>query len=196
MDKREFLEGLGRRLSGLASKDREERLAFYGEMIDDRMDEGLSEEAAVAAVGSAEEIAAQILGETPAAVPATEQTGPKRKWEAWWIVLLILGAPLGISAVSVGFSLYVSWWAVIVSAWAVFGSLIAAAVGAVISGVVCFCMGQGLPGLAVIAGGLICTGLSVFAFFACRAVTKGTVLATKRAVAGLKKLFTGKENAQ
>ena len=56
MDKQEFLKKLRQ---GLPAEDREERILFYTEMIDDRMEEGYSEEEAVASVGSLDEILAQ-----------------------------------------------------------------------------------------------------------------------------------------
>lgn len=196
MRKQEFLERLGRRLSGLPQKDREERLTFYGEMIDDRMDDGLPEEEAVAAVGDVDEIAAQILADTPATLPVKEQPKPKSTPEVWLLVLLILGAPLGLSAVSVVFSVYISWWAVIISAWAVFGSLIAAAVGALIAGVVLLCTGQTMPGVAMLAGAMTCAGCSIFVFFGCKAVTRGTIWLTKKLVQMIKNLFVKKEDAQ
>jgi len=52
MNKQEFIEALYRRLSDLPWQDVEERLNFYGEMIEDHMEEGLSEEEAVASMGS------------------------------------------------------------------------------------------------------------------------------------------------
>ena len=51
MTKLKFLLLLNERLSHLPSKEVEERLAFYSEMIEDRMEEGLSEEEAVSEVG-------------------------------------------------------------------------------------------------------------------------------------------------
>ena len=44
MTKNEFISRLRARLSGLPKDEIRERLAFYGEMIDDRIEEGLSEE--------------------------------------------------------------------------------------------------------------------------------------------------------
>ena len=44
MTKKEFLSGLRKKLSGLPQEDSEERLNFYSEIIDDRVEEGLSEE--------------------------------------------------------------------------------------------------------------------------------------------------------
>ena len=46
MSKQEFLEQLRRGLPGLPREDIEERLKFYSEMLEDRMEEGLSEEEA------------------------------------------------------------------------------------------------------------------------------------------------------
>ena len=44
MNKQEFLAGLRKGLSGLPQEDIEERLLFYSEMIDDRIEEGMEEE--------------------------------------------------------------------------------------------------------------------------------------------------------
>lgn len=54
MTKEEFLTKLSNGLSGYPAKDREEYLLFYGEMIDDRMEEGLTEEDAVGEIGTAD----------------------------------------------------------------------------------------------------------------------------------------------
>ena len=65
MNKREFLQKLENGLSGLPREDIEQRLSFYAEMIDDRIEDGFSEEEAVAGIGTPEEIAAQVIEETP-----------------------------------------------------------------------------------------------------------------------------------
>ncbi len=65
MTKTEFLLRLREMLSELPQEDAAERLVFYGEMIDDRMEDGLTEDEAVSGIGQPEEIAQQILAETP-----------------------------------------------------------------------------------------------------------------------------------
>ena len=50
MNKREFLEQLKKELSGLPQSDIEDRLTFYGEVIDDRTEEGMTESEAVSGV--------------------------------------------------------------------------------------------------------------------------------------------------
>ena len=65
MTKLQFLLALHDKLAGLPRNEVEERLNFYSEMIEDRMEDGLSEEEAVAAVGSIDEIAEQITADIP-----------------------------------------------------------------------------------------------------------------------------------
>lgn len=59
MKKEEFLEALRAGLAGTA--DAEQALAFYQEMIDDRMEDGMPEEEAVAQVGPLETVLAQAV---------------------------------------------------------------------------------------------------------------------------------------
>lgn len=63
MTKLKFLLSLHEKLSKLPEDDVQERLSFYSEMIEDRMEEGLSEEDAVLAVGTVDNIASQIIAE-------------------------------------------------------------------------------------------------------------------------------------
>jgi len=96
MTKEEFLAKLQNRLAGLPREDLEERLTFYSEMIDDRLEEGLTEEEAIAEIGSVQEVAAQILADTPLTKLMIERVKPKRSLKVWEILLLVLGAPLWI----------------------------------------------------------------------------------------------------
>lgn len=199
MNKREFLAKLRARLSGLPADEVEERLGFWSEMIDDRIEEGLSEEDAVAAVGSAEEIAAQIISEIPLVKIAKEKLKPNRKLKAWEIVLLAVGSPiwlsLAIAAIAVMLSLYVSIWAVIVSVWASFGAVVACAFGGVVSGIGMAICATVPIGLAMVAAGLICAGVSIFLFYGCRAATTGILWLTKKSAFGIKCCFVEKEAA-
>lgn len=64
MSKQEFLGALYNGLSGLPKEDIENSVQFYSEMIDDRMDEGMTENEAVEDIGSVNEIIQQILSES------------------------------------------------------------------------------------------------------------------------------------
>ncbi len=197
MNKQEFLSALRKGLVELPPTEAEERLNFYSEMIDDRTEEGLSEEEAVSAVGSVDEIVSQIMADTPSVKVAKEQPKPKKQWKTWEIILLALGSPiwisLGIATVSVILSLYISWWAVIISLWAVFGSLIGCAVGGLVAGIVTVCIGHAFAGTAVIGAAIVCAGLSILMFYGCYAISKATVILTKKTVIGIINRLTKKE---
>ncbi len=191
MNKQEFLVQLRQELSGLPKTDIEERITFYSEMIDDHMEDGLAEEEAARAVGCPKEIARQTLTDTP------KKADSKRRLKTGEIVLLVLGSPiwlaLGIAAVAVILTLYVSLWSIVISLWAVFGSLIACAFGGVLAGVGFVLNGYALSGVAAIAAGIVCAGLSIFAFYGCKAATKGLVTLTKKSGIWLKRRFIKKE---
>lgn len=199
MSKQEFLSTLRKGLSGLPQDDIEERLTFYSEMIEDRKEDGLSEEEAVSAIGSAQEIVAQVVAEIPLVKIAKERIKSKRRLSAGEIVLLALGSPiwlsLGIAAFAVILSLYISLWAVIISLWAVFASLIGCSIGGVLACVVFTVGGNGASGLAMLAAGIVCAGLAIFMFYGCKAATKGTLILTKKIAIWTKNCFIKKEEA-
>jgi len=199
MNKRAFLAELQKGLSGLPQKDIEERLTFYREMIDDRMEEGLSEEEAVEEFGNVSEIIAQIIADSSFDRSVKQKTNSVKKLKAWEIVLLILGSPVWLSlavvALAVIISLYVVLWAMIISLWAVFVSLAAGILGGTAAGLAFTLNGHALSGIAMIGAGIVCAGVTIFAFFGCKAATKGTLFLTKVCASGIKGCFVKKEEA-
>ena len=193
MSKQAFLTQLREALSGFPQEDIDERLTFYSEMIDDRMEEGLSEEEAVSAVGSVNDIVSQIVAETPLMKLAKERVKPKGKRRTLEIILLILGSPIWLSLLialfAVILSVYISLWSVIISLWSVFGSLCACSLGAVAAGIVMICGGYVPSGIALMGAALVCAGLSIFMFCGCNAATKGILVLTKKLPMWIKKCF-------
>ena len=197
MGKSEFLSALRSRLSGLPQSDVAERLDFYSELIDDRMEEGLSEEAAVAAFGSVDDVATRIVAETPLTKIVKERIKVKRKLRGWEIALLAAGSPiwfsLAIAAFAVVISLYATLWSLIISLWAVFGALAGSALGGLLGGAGFVALGNTSSGLATIAAGLVCAGFGIPLFFGCKAATAGGVVLTKKMALGIKNCFRKKE---
>ena len=65
MNKKEFLAALRAGLAGLPEADVQHWLDFYSEIIEDRMEEGMTESEAVAGGGWGHEIVTQIFYEGP-----------------------------------------------------------------------------------------------------------------------------------
>lgn len=197
MNKSEFLQQLKKELAGIPKEDREERLNFYSEMIDDRMEEGLSEEEAIRAIGSTDEIVRQTVTDR---YWASLKNPPQKKnsLPVWVIVLLCVGAPLWISLAATVFSLiitaYAVIWTVVVTLWgAAFGTLCGCGVGGLAGGILLLCYGNPLSGVLLISAGLVCGGLAIFAFYGCIWTTKGAALLSKLIFVGIKNCFVRKE---
>ena len=199
MNKSEFLDALKAALSGLPTCDVEERLRFYAEMIEDRIEDGCTEAEAVAEIGSVDEIAEQALAELPLIGIGKERIKPKRRLRGWEILLLALGSPIWlsllISAFAVVLSLYLSVWSVVISLWATFVTLAVSGPVGIVAGTCHLLDGSVYTGIATIALGFASIGLAIFLFFGCKAATKGSALLIPKTMFGLKKHFARKENA-
>ena len=191
MTKLDFLLALQEKLSGFPGDEVKERLHFYNESIEDRMEEGLTEEEAVAQMGSVDEIAQQIIGELPLTQPAKERLSSRKT------ALLLLGSPIWlsllISAVSVVLSVYVSLWAVVGSLWGVFASLAVSGTACVMAFPIIAMQDYFYSGLLSFGAGLFVLDLAIFAFFGCHYATKGIVFLTKKMVLLIKRAFVRKE---
>ena len=204
MKKYEFLSAIEKELSDLPEKDVYSSLEYYSEMIDDRMEEGLSEEDAIREIGTPEEIAAQILSEKSLTKTEDENNEDnkinenkedneskksKRKIKPWEIILLILGAPLWIplviAALSVALSLYVVIWSVLISLWAVGIALGVGGVALICSLLMYLFGGRFVEGMIVVGIAFILIGVSVFVIIGAYFSVKYTVILTKKAVLGI-----------
>lgn len=198
MDKQEFLARLRKGLSGLPQQDLEERLTFYSEMIDDRMEEGLSEEEAVAAIGAVEDVISQIMSEIPLSKLVKEKVKPKHSPAVWEILLLVLGAPIWLSLLIAAFvvvlSVYIVIWSVVVSLWAAAFAVAACALGGVALSVFFAIRGNIGTGAAMLGAGLACAGIAILMFLGCTQVAKGILFLTKKMLLWTKSRFLGKED--
>ena len=182
MKRIEFLNQLKAQMWALPEADIQCSLDYYSEMIDDRMEDGLSEEEAVAAIGDLDEIVKQILQESPRPPQVMQTTAPeKKRIPIWLIVLLVLGFPVWgsivISIAAVIFSVWVSLWSVVISLYATTVALGASAVGCVFGSF--FMLGGGV--MVALGAALVCAGLSILIFMLSNLAAKGMVKLTKLA---------------
>lgn len=79
MNKNEFLRALEKGIAGLTEEERRRTLDFFSEMVDERLEEGMSEEEAVASIGSVDEIIENVLAEVPAAPVSDKGSSEMRR---------------------------------------------------------------------------------------------------------------------
>lgn len=130
MRRLDFLEALSEKLNALPQVEINRSVAYYDEMIEDRMEDGMAEEEAVAALGDLNEIAQDILkglrvSPTPSRTPVS---APKSRG-GLRLTLILLGLPiwlpLMLACFLVVFSLYLAAWAVLICLYAAAVTLIA-----------------------------------------------------------------------
>lgn len=193
MKREEFIKELRKMLSGLPKRDAEERISFYCEMIDDKIEAGIPEERAVAELGSARGIAEQIIKDLPKPSAAAGGLKPKRRLRGAEIALIALGSPiwlsLAIAALAVVISIYAVIWSILISVYAVFISVAVGAPFAVLSGFIFAFSANGFAFALSVGCGIFLSGLAIFLFFGCKAMTLGVLKISAAIALGIKKLF-------
>ena len=166
MRKFEFLEELKHRLSKLSDCEIEKTASFYAECIDDRIEEGMTEEEAVCALGSIDSIVKEILMDTP--LPSLVQNKIKKshnnsKNRTLWMALAICGFPfwfiIGLFLLIMILTVYILIWSVVIVLFATVFSFAIVGIGGLVSGIVtCFTKGPAI-GFSIIGFSIICIGL-------------------------------------
>lgn len=125
MTRDEFLDRLGELLACLPTEQMEETKAFYAEAIADRMEDGMSEEEAVAAMGTPGEVAEATLDDLPAVPRAIART--RRRSTALLWVLTIVGSPVWVPLLAafaaVAVTVYICIWVLALCVWIVAAAL-------------------------------------------------------------------------
>ena len=191
MNKQEFLSSLRQRLNGLPKEDIDERISFYEEMINDRIDDGKSEEEAIADIGTVDQIIEEIAQDTPLRKLVKEKIKPKRKLKAWEIVLIILGSPLwfplALTALILIGVFYLLVWILVLVSYTVETSLVASSIlGSLIFA---FYLINGEFNMASIGISIMSAGGAFLFLFPCLWSTKGTLKLSKFLMTKIKMLF-------
>ncbi|MBR3865541.1 MAG: DUF1700 domain-containing protein [Clostridia bacterium] len=194
MNKEQFLFELRGRLAGLPLEDIERSLDFYREMIDDRIEDGMTEDEAVAAIGTPADAAAQILMEMPLPKVVKATAKPKRKLSGAEIALLCITAPIWgsilIGVLSALFGIYVGIWSVVIALYAAFGAALVSGTAVALFAAPAFIV-QGFFGEAIFAigAGLVCAAIGILGIMFSNLVAKGVVWLTKMTAKGIKSIF-------
>lgn len=199
MNKQEFFEKISSKLEGLPEEDIKKSLDYYNEMIEDRIEEGLSEEEAVEAMGSPEEIAEQILMDTSLPKLVKAKVKPKRPLAVWEIVLIVLGFPVWFPLLAafgvVLLSVYIVIWSVILVLFSVDLALAVSGVSTIIGSIAMIFCSSIQQGLYYFGFGLLMCGLAVMLFFGSIYTTKKIIVLSKLIIKGIKSCFIRRSEA-
>lgn len=196
MNRAEFLRALGERLKTLPQGEIEKSVGYYNEIIDDKIEDGITEEEAVAGLDSVDVIAEKIMYDTP--LPVLIKARKKSSWSALEIVLLVLGFPVWfpvlIALLAVVFAFYAVVWSVFISLYAVVLAFAVSGLASAVFSPVIFA--SNVPaGLFLLGCGFILASLAIFTFRPVTLAAKEVVGLTAVVLKKIKSLFIKKEAA-
>lgn len=200
MNKKQFLEKLDDLLQNMQKSEKEKAILYYDEILSDRIDEGLSEEEAVASLDDVSKIAADLLAELPLTAliqSRIKQSHEKSSNKTLWITLAICGIPfwmpLAIAFAAAVFSVYVAVWAVVISLLAVELALFVSGIVMLIIGGWNIVTGKTLIGFAMLSVGLAAIGLFILSVKPLQWLCKRFIGLTSAFLKKTKRLFISKE---
>lgn len=185
MTRAEYLERLRAALALMPAEEREAQLAYYEELFDDMLEDGMSEAEAAEHLGEPEGVAETLLAEIPLTTLVKSRVQARGKPSALTVVLLVLGAPLWLplllSAFIILLSLLITLWALGLGLGIVLPavglSLIAVGVGTLLGQTalpLLMAVGGVLSGAGVLILGVMLMGVIMRGFTRlCRAIWRG-----------------------
>lgn len=197
MNKQGFMAVLRQQLQGLPESDIEKSLEYYSESIDDRMEEGMTEEEAVADMEPPAEIARQIFMDMPLTKVVKAKARPSRPLRVWEIVLVVVGSPvwvpLAVAAILIFLAVYVTIWALVVTFYAVDLSFAVSSLFCLVqTGVSLFTRGP-VQVVYFVGSALFLFGAAVLLFFAFNALSVRLVQLSRNFMQWAKSHFVRKE---
>lgn len=196
MTRIEFICALSDKLSSLDTDERTKTLEYYDEIINDRMEDGMSESEAVDALGDIDKIAQEILCQKPMGTLIKSKLDKKgsKLWDnkVLIIILLIVGSPIWLSLIAAAISLIIALFAVLFSVVICAASVLAAGAFSAFMGLIgapaafADSAAMGLMSLAVsFVGGSLALVMIPATVYSCR----GTVRILKFLIRRIKCLF-------
>ena len=193
MNKQEYLEAIRSRISAMPADDVNRFMDYYSEMIDDRVEDGLSEGEAVADMGSPDAAVEQILEDMPLTKLVKEKIKPKHELKAWEVVLIVLGSPVWIPLLITALVLLLTLWivafALLISFYAVVLSFVAAGIGGLICAIPLFNANSPYTAVLMLGAALIGIGIAILFVVSVKPVTVGIFKVCKASVNGIKRMF-------
>lgn len=199
MNKQEFLIELKQHLKGIAPEDISGSIEYYSEMIDDAVEDGMTEEEAVASLGDMDEIERQLRsrGEKTAKTPPEPEVSvmpepvPERKnsGKTAVIILLIVCIPVIIGLLSAAAGIYLGMWGAVIGFYAAAVSMGISGAALIISSPF---VQTALPEILVQFGiGMVLLSLSAPFFMLCSLLSKGLVELLKLIIRLIQNFFKG-----
>ena len=202
MTRTEFLDELKNLIKDYPAEETEKSIEYYGEMIDDRIEDGMSEEEAVKSLGDVKDIAKEIEIEMPMKTIVKKKVKEKKEENipVWVILLLIFGfpvwAPLLLALGVCAFSLYIALWSVVLALWAVDVALFLAVIAGLLAIGITMIKGSMLSAIIYFGATLVLIGLALLGLIGCFYASKGLAALFAAIFKSIKKKLVSKNEKE
>ncbi len=199
MTKSDFLNSIQSRLNGLPEDEIQKSIDYYSEMIDDRIEDGMSEEEAVSEIGSVDEAIKGILDNIPLSKMIKAKAKKERTLKTWQIVLVSVTSPIWAPLLFTFFILiavfYLVAWVCVIAFFAVDLALFLSGIASFIVGIATLFRFAVAGPLMAISAGLILIGGAVMLFIPLMKLSKQTAKLAKKIVLWIKSWFIRRKTA-
>jgi len=190
MNKAEFIKALDIELARFDASEKKEILAYYNELIDEKIERGYSEAQAVASIGKIKDVSAGIKADL-VNIRLTKRSSLSKISNSFWMLILVLFAspillPVGIAFLAIFFSVSVTLLSLVLG----FGLGAVVTAVAAIPIVIKAYANLGIGG-AILVSGVILVVIAAFALLAL-VIFRVTIDLLKAIVTGLVKIIKKK----
>ena len=181
MTKNEFLNILQKNLMNMSENERHHYTEYYSEIIDDSIEDGMSEQEAVASLGNIDGIMEQIN------TSGSVATSAKHRISVFGVIIFICASPI-----------WLSFFGIYIAIWAVLAALYAADFAMAISGLAgmaafLFILSNPASAFAVLGYSIFSVGLSIIACIGLNRLDFYFIRFTKWIFRSLKNFLTKEE---
>lgn len=202
MTRDEFLSTLKSAVSSMPYSEVEKALSYYSESIEDHMEDGMSEEEAVAHMGDMGSIIKSIEEDFSIGSLVKNKiidSKNKSKNIVLWMILLICGSPLWVpltmGVVLTVLVLYFMIWAILASIYAAEAVLALSGVLGIVMGIIYCFIKAPVTGFMIIGVAIACIGIAIICFMPIGFISKKLLHLTVFSWRKIKGLFATKEAA-
>ncbi|MDO4509645.1 MAG: DUF1700 domain-containing protein [Lachnospiraceae bacterium] len=202
MTRTDFLDELKNLIKDYPVEETEKSIECYNEMIDDRIEDGMSEEDAVKSLGDVKDIAKEIEIEMPMKTIVKKKVKEKKEENIpiWVILLLVLGFPVWaplLLALGIGaFSLYIALWSVVLALWAVDAALFVSVIAGLLAIGITMVKGSMLSAIIYFGATLVLIGLALLGLIGCFYASKGLAALFAAIFKSIKKKLVSKNEKE
>jgi len=194
VNKTEFLNALKNKISTLPQYEIDKFINYYSEILDDKIEDGMTEEEAVAGLEDVTKIAEKIMYEMP--LPVLIKSRFNIDQTVITVLIIVFGFPIWfpllMASLGILFGIYMAILGVIIACYAVVFGLGVGGIASTVASIYAFTLSP-TTGLVALGGGLICIALSIFAVFPAMTVTKAMCKLTAWIGRQIKSIFIKKE---